>query len=340
MTFVSRLAPLFAVALAACSSTITAPLPDVSTDFPGDPLFDAGFDGAPSDGADFCMLPNGGRCARGAACPAGDGCNTCSCYGPGPLAACTAIGCSPPDSGVRTCTTRAQCRSGEICNFIPSGCASTGVCVPITPCAEPRVYCACDGTTYTACVPDQSTRNEGSCAPPDAGPVACRSTADCGGGTVCLFSAPGCGVTGVCGTPRDCAFITEYCGCEGGSFRDCPGGVTSRPYTSTGPCGDSDGGAAPACVGARFASDGRSCVGPTGSPVSPDCCVWNCDVRVAACDSLPPPCPGGQVNTVTGACWGPCVAPTACSPMTCSAMRPCVRPWVCDPSAGRCVYGG
>lgn len=228
MKLASRLALIFAASLAACSSTVTNGPSDAATD-------------VAVDGGAFCTLPNGGRCARGASCPAGDGCNTCACLGDSPTASCTLIGCVVPDAGPRACTTSAECVGGETCQFL----------------------------------------------------------------------SPGCGVAGTCGTVRDCAFLGDYCGCDGVTFRDCAGGAVASRYASTGACPGVDAGA-----GA------------------------NCDVRTAACDSLPPRCTGGLVNTVAGACWGPCVVPSECAPMRCAADNTCAAPWVCDAAAQRCVYGG
>ncbi len=339
MTLSSRLAVLLVVTLAACSSTVTGPI--TTNDASSDVAVDAPVDVAVDAPLDYCILPDGNRCPRGATCPAGDGCNTCSCYGPGLTAGCTLIGCLPPDAGTR-CRTGADCGRGEFCNFPTTGCAATGTCQPAVPCADPNVFCGCSGSMYLACAADRPTSTPGACERPDAGgPSVCRTSADCTGGAICQYVSPACGGLGVCGFPRDCAFITEYCGCDGQTFRDCPGGITSTPYRFVGPCpGIDDGGVAPACDGAHFGRDGRSCVGLADEPLALDCCTWNCDVRTASCESLPPRCPAGQVNTVTGACWGPCVSPTSCAPMRCAPDSACVAPWRCNPSAGMCVYAG
>ncbi len=341
MTFTSRLSVVFVVTLAACSSTVSAPDNDAAVDTSSDVTVDALPDAPVDAPLDYCILPNGSRCPRGTSCPAGDGCNTCSCYGPGLTAGCTLIACSPPDAGTRRCTSRTDCRGGEFCNFPSSGCATYGTCQLATPCAESVALCGCDGTTYFACAADRPTRNEGFCGVLDAGPPVCRTSADCTDGRECQFSSPACGGSGVCGYPRDCAFIVEYCGCDGQTFRDCPGGTTSTPYRSVGACGGGeDGGVAPACAAAHIGRDGRSCVGAADEPLDLNCCTWNCDTRTAACEPRPPRCPAGQVNTVAGACWGPCVAPTSCAPMRCASDSGCIAPWRCDATRGLCVYGG
>lgn len=328
---------VFAV-LAGCSSTVT-PAPG-----------DGGADGAPQDvtadragdaAMDYCVLPNGGRCPRGSSCPAGDGCNTCSCYGPGPIAACTLIGCVPPDAGARRCTRRADCGSGEFCQFAESSCGGTGTCAAAVPCAETVEYCDCANTSYLACTPDRPTARRGPCETFDAGTPGCRTTADCAGGRLCTYATAGCGIPGTCQFPRDCALITEYCGCDGNTFRDCPGGNTSQPYVSTGACPTATDGGTPMCAGAAIGPDGRSCLGPDDGSLPLSCCTWNCDVRLSPCDSLPPRCPPGLSNTVaTPGCWGPCVPPTACRPMDCAPDNSCVEPWRCDPSTRRCVWAG
>lgn len=324
--------------LAGCSSTVT-PAP---ADGGGDGVAPDVIGDVPTDSAaDYCTLPNGGRCLRGTSCPAGDGCNTCSCYGPGPLAACTLIGCVPPDAGPRRCTRREDCRAGEFCQFAESSCGATGTCSAAVPCAETVPFCDCGRSTYLACVPDRPTSARGPCETPDGGTTGCRTSADCSGGRQCTFAAPGCELRGTCQFPRDCALIVEYCGCDGNTFRDCPGGNTSQPYVNAGPCPMSADAGAPACAGAAIGPDGRSCLGPDDGPLPLSCCTWNCDIRLSACDSLPPRCPSGEANTIsTVGCWGPCVPPTSCAPMTCAPDNSCAAPWRCDPSTRRCVWGG
>src|SRR5258708_2448988 len=62
--------------LAACASTVT-----------------------PAGEAHACALPNGSTCAAGATCPAGDGCNQCSCGADGSVR-CTQQACASTDAGV------------------------------------------------------------------------------------------------------------------------------------------------------------------------------------------------------------------------------------------------
>jgi len=118
-----------------------------------------------------------------------------------------------------------------------------------------------------------------------------------------------------------CAALSEFATC------------TARPCAA-------DAGAEPdgaVCAGASISRDGRHCSGPDDGDLPLSCCTdWNCDVRLAACDSLPPTCPGGEAATVTGVCYGPCVPATNCAPMRCA--DGCLTGWSCDPSSGNCRY--
>jgi hypothetical protein len=260
--------------LAACSDSVngTPPRPDASADVASDSAPDVASDVSPDAPLDYCLVVNGGRWMRGMSCPAGDGRNTFSCYGPGPYATCTTIGCVPPGQ--------------------------------------------------------------------------CRSNSDCTGGSRCNFNSAGCGVRfGTCGPVRDCAEITEYCGCDGTTFRDCPGGITSQQYTSTGPCAPStDGGTSPdagssmLCAGAHTSRDGGACLGPADNPLPLECCSWNCNLNNATCDSLLPLCEAGLVPSVVNSCWGPCVPARACSPIPCESTMACPPSWVCNAKTRTCAY--
>lgn len=64
----------------------------------------------------------------------------------------------------------------------------------------------------------------------------------------------------------------------------------------------------------------------------------SCDTRRVACDALPPRCVSGQVPSVAGACWGPCVPAATC---TCTTDAECPRVpgvselcWVADGHCG------
>jgi hypothetical protein len=234
----SFLSVLVVSLLTACSGTVAGTSSDAGPDVL---TRDSALDVVTDASLSYCTLPNGTRCMRGTTCPAGDGCNTCSCDGPRPLATCTEIGCRPP-------------------------------------------------------------------------PGECRSDADCTGGTRCSFNHPGCNLMGSCESPRECASLAEYCGCDEKTFRDCPGGITSQRYQFNGPCSvTTDAGTPARCEGASISLDGLSCVGPSDNTLPLECCRWNCDLSTASCNSLPPPCPPGLTRTVSSvSCWGPCVPPSAC----------------------------
>lgn len=307
----------FSVTLsAACASTVGGGSPDAT---PADASTDTALD------AGSCALPNGGRCPYGASCPAGDGCNTCSCYGGRETATCTAIGCAVPDVVV----PRDVATDAGSCALPNGGRCPVGATCP-----------AGDGCNVCSCYPPGSALAACTlrgCI--DAGPPGCRSDADCTGGRLCYFEAPGCDRTGVCTYPRDCANIIPYCGCDGETFRDCPGGTSGRPYRTAGEC-PVDAGAPGRCAGAHIGRGGQYCAAPDDGPLPLDCCQWNCDTRVGLCDSPPPPCPAGEVNTVSSsACWGPCVPPRACMPVACAADGTCPQGWRCNPADRRCVAG-
>jgi hypothetical protein len=132
-----------------CGSSVTPGSPDAgvtpadngSAADNGSPAADAGL---PVDARTSCRLPNGGTCLVGQSCPAGDGCNTCSCYGGQETAACTTIGCAVdagpapdvrtscrlPDGG--TCLVGQSCPAGDGCNTCSCyGALETAACTTI-----------------------------------------------------------------------------------------------------------------------------------------------------------------------------------------------------------------
>ena len=159
-----------------------------------------------------------------------------------------------------------------------------------------------------------------------------------GGGT-------GTGATGGTGTGGT---GTGGTGTGGTSTGGTSTGGTSTGGTSTGgttSSGGSGGGAAPQCTTdaskCQLVNDCCNCVGIGAGEPAPTCnipecfvdtctglglqnsvnaqcaagqCVagFVCDTSKALCNSLPPNCPAGTVASVSGACWGGCVAPTEC----------------------------
>lgn len=63
----------------------------------------------------------------------------------------------------------------------------------------------------------------------------------------------------------------------------------------------------------------------------------SCDPRKALCRSLPPTCAAGQVPSIDGSCWGPCVPIATC---TCTSAADCpdANQYTCHLSRGVCDY--
>ncbi|MDB4929886.1 MAG: Kazal-type serine protease inhibitor domain protein [Myxococcaceae bacterium] len=232
--------------------------------------------------------------------------------------------CTLPNG--RSCAQGQVCPAGDDCN--------TCVCSPATGLAV---------CTMKPCVAPV----DGGFVGADAGPGACDTARDCGPDRECRFTTPGCGVTGTCGFISDCAAVQPYCSCAGQTFLACPT-APERAWVTRGACA-SDGGAAAdvnpapdsaACGGASIGPGGRYCAGPTDRPLPLTCCTgWNCDQRLAACNSLPPSCPPGEVASVAGLCWGPCVPATHCAPIACTAGGGCPGGWTCNAATATCRYG-
>lgn len=252
------------------------------------------------------MLSNGGFCPLGQSCPAGDGCNVCSCSANGMLA-CTLRACI--DAGTTTaCRSGAECANGQECVFTTSSCGATGECMGITPCVAPETFCSCAGQTYQACRPNQPTRNAGVCEGPP--PVGCNPMRACPPDQECVYPVGACGVDGRCSTLTDCAAVATFCGCDGTTFPGCQNRPT-QPAAGAGACsGVADAGVA--CAGARLNANG-ACVNSDGSGAPVTCCSgYNCNQSAALCNSVPPTCAVGFVPSVVGACWGPCVPRELC----------------------------
>lgn len=118
-----------------------------------------------------CVLSNGTMCPVGRTCPAGDGCNDCTCTGAGMLV-CTARPCAfdagPPPM---TCSSSRDCPAGTEC-VGDAGCAVPWTCRATMgrACTEDLApYCSCAGTTVfgSSSCPPVPYRSRGPC--PDAG---------------------------------------------------------------------------------------------------------------------------------------------------------------------------
>jgi hypothetical protein len=154
----------------------------------------------------LCSLPRGGNCPPGMTCPAGDGCNTCTC-GAGQSIMCTELACLDAgptqdvprpgadaggdvvtaDAGAdvvavadarRVCQRSTDCAAGERCVYAPqSACGESdeGVCQSVPGCESLPVapqFCGCDGRTFqmpNACPPDRPFVSTGPC--PERGAV-------------------------------------------------------------------------------------------------------------------------------------------------------------------------
>lgn len=136
----------------------------------------------------------------------------------------------------------------------------------------------------------------------------------CADGQFCNYevSAGGLGcdgtiadASGVCQpTPASCeSKAGEVCGCD--------------DHTYTSPCEAHRNGVSVAHPGA--------------------CAKGLCDHSVIACRRAYPECPQGQVPSVQGTCYGPCVPITDCE---CGAASDCPEPeqYTCHGSAGHCDY--
>ncbi|MEN9580890.1 MAG: hypothetical protein RJA70_3899, partial [Pseudomonadota bacterium] len=84
---------------------------------------------------------------EGASFPAGDGCNTCGCYGGN--VGCTQAACHQTEGA---CFSDVECANGELCARPAGLCGAEGKCAPKPgPCIELFApVCGCDGVTYTA----------------------------------------------------------------------------------------------------------------------------------------------------------------------------------------------
>lgn len=226
-----------------------------------------GSDGAASaessvgaDAAGSCALPNGGQCAVGQSCPAGDGCNLCSCSSTGVLA-CTARAC------LQTCTSPTDCPAGTTCAGA-AGCGVPWTCQPIHPCTgDVALFCDCAGVTFTASgsCPTRPYAHAGPCETPDAGAclangTLCTSNESCCSGfcpqrgapvSTCAPAPP---AMVPCGTSL-CREGFEYCETQ---YSDTPSPDSQRCYPLPTVCGTE---LTCGCVPTR----GCSCTSASGS---------------------------------------------------------------------------
>lgn len=129
---------------------------------------------------------------------------------------------------------------------------------------------------------------------------ACHTVA-CAG--TCSGTPLGCSGAWTCDTqPRPCTSdLAQFCGCDGRTFTG-SGSCPTRAFAYRGPC----------MMGA------------------------SCDPREVLCRLAPPTCPAGQVPSVAGTCWGPCVPVDECR---CAVAAACPEPtkYTCQVGRGRCA---
>jgi hypothetical protein len=119
------------------------------------------------------------------------------------------------------------------------------------------------------------------------------------------------GSTGAeCQTPEDCQLLTDCCTCvaepKGKLLATCPAVC-----------------AMDACAAKQIRPEDVTCAYGR--------CVFarSCDLSEVACQIVTPACPVGEIPSVDGSCYGPCLPPTECARVTscadCASSSVCVR---------------
>lgn len=131
-----------------------------------------------------------------------------------------------------------------------------------------------------------------------------------------------------CDTDQDCQIVNDCCTCAALPKSD------AKPSCSA-VCVQS------ACQARGLAAANAQCVANR--------CVFDlsCDRASVTCEAPTPSCPSGQVPSVSGSCWGPCIAAHDCRAVSncddCSAGQICVnnelqiRSTHCVEAAGSCA---
>lgn len=110
-----------------------------------------------------------------------------------------------------------------------------------------------------------------------------------------------------CGEGYFCAWEVEHmCGAA-----DHPGTCTLRPSASE--CAALDGPAVCGCDGVTYDNECFAWAAGQSAIRVGACDAVDCDESHALCDAIPPICPAGQVPSVVGGCWGPCVPTSSCT---------------------------
>ncbi len=118
-----------------------------------------------------------------------------------------------------------------------------------------------------------------------------------GGGTAAAGTGPVSTGEPECVTDADCHVVETCCGCF-------PAPLSAEIAECDLTCEQS------ACAARGLQDLGAACVGNR--------CVFvlSCDGAMVTCDQAEPECPEGQVASVRGGCWGPCVDATDCVDIT------------------------
>jgi hypothetical protein len=155
-----------------------------------------------------------------------------------------------------------------------------------------------------------------------------------------LFSALGCGSTstdgeatggkssGGSGAATGGADVTGGNSASGGATGG--GSTGGRPNAAGGNAatggrpnatgGNAASGGRPNATGGNAATGGNTTGGAAPSTGGRSSGLVDCDQRKAACLIVTPSCPAGQVPSIVGACFGPCVKIESCA---CSAATDC-----------------
>jgi hypothetical protein len=228
------------------------------------------------------------------------------------------------------------------------------------------VNAGCTNNADIAREPDAGAMEAGPHPDAHEGGASCTTSAECGEGGVCGFSASaGCGGLGTCfihGNYPSCKVYRVGCACDGTEIDLTGGGTVPEGYTLK-PVAYS--GACLSCPGAMIDAGGigASCT-KTGECKSGELCAWpmsqscgdkspgKCVAMVEGCHCVPPPaCGCDGTEAVTGcsaslpfgyslspfAHVGACDAGTSCGDGTCEMGETCTT---CPEDCGACPDGG
>ncbi|UCE13464.1 MAG: hypothetical protein JSV04_14935 [Candidatus Heimdallarchaeota archaeon] len=233
---------------------------------------------------------------------------------------------------IPTCTTNADCGTGEYCVKEPGDCEGTGICEP-KPEICPDVYepvCGCDGRTYgNACEAASAGMNiayTGECK------LTCSSNTDCNTNEYCAKEAGNCEGDGVCEPkPTVCPDVWDpICACDGMTYsNECYATMAGVNVDYTGTC-------TPTCTTNFDCSSTEYCAKEPGD------CEGNgtCEPKPEACITLWDPvcgCDGKTYgNDCEAAAAGVNVAYTGECKLTCSTNVDCNTGEYCAKEPGNC----